>query len=154
MASGRPDYFRGVDVTYQTLGEIINRPKYGAENYDEGSVQVPVSSVTNLLTVTGKGMTYGGVVLVGPGGTQQDGKVQLVVDGDLMSGMSFTFMNDYKVTRQDSYPIYLMKYDEVGGIYMVALSRGITFETSLVVRYVEAEGETPDIVYKITYALI
>ena len=29
MASGLPDYYRGVDVAYQALSEMIVRPKYG-----------------------------------------------------------------------------------------------------------------------------
>lgn len=154
MASGRPDYFRGVDITYQTLGEIINRPKYGGSNYDEGGITVAADGITDLLTVAGKGMIYGGVLLIDHGASVARGKVQLVIDGDLMSGMGFDYLNSHSIIVPRVYPVYLLKFDDVNFVYAVGISHGITFETSFVMRFAEADSQTPSPDYKLIYALV
>ena len=43
MASGLPDFHRGVDVALQSLAEVTNRPKYGAATYSSGNKTVSAS---------------------------------------------------------------------------------------------------------------
>ena len=68
MASGLPDYYNGVDVTYQTLAEIINRPKYGAGQRSTAAVAVDASAETTLITITGKGMVVFSTSMTATGG--------------------------------------------------------------------------------------
>jgi len=154
MASGLPDYYRGVDIAYQALAQVTNRPKYGGALELYGSVVVTANFTTGLAEVSGKGMIYGGLVYLDPTATQASGIPGVIVDGNVIAGITFTRMNKYNVSKSWAYPLYLLSYDDVNFVYSCAASYGITFESSFKLVYNEAEGATPRVYYDFVYALI
>jgi len=154
MASGLPDYYRGVDIAYQALSQMIVRPKYGGATHKTDGIVVDASEKTILKWVTGKGMIYGGIIFLDHTASQKTGIIDFKVDGNLISSMNFESMEKYGVNVPQSYPIYLLKYDDTAFVYCVALSNGITFEENILLEYTESEGETPMVFFDIVYALI
>ncbi len=154
MASGLPDFYRGVDVAYQALSQMIVRPKYGAAVKSAGNKVVASLGRTTLLAISGKGMLYGGLVYLNHTSTQKAAEVILVVDGDDMISMTFDNMNLLNVNIAGIYPTVLRRFDEVNFIYCVGLGYGITFETGLSVVYNELNVGTPTVFAEMMYALI
>lgn len=154
MASGLPDYYRGVDIALQGLSEVINRPKYGGAQETAGGVVVTAGEEKELASISGKGMIYGGLLFLEHTASQSSGIPKLTVDGNLLSAMSFITMNDFNITKQWAFTLYLMTFDEVLFRYAVAVSNEITFETGFKLIYEEKENETPTVYFDLIYALI
>lgn len=154
MASGLPDYYRGVDVTYQTLSQMITRPKYGGALLAWGSLEVTANVQNTLCGVAGKGMVYGGVVWLDYTLSQANSQVWLGIDTYTVTNLSMLRLNAYSVNRPRSWPVSILKYDSVNYIYSVGISYGLTFEKQLVLAYYEQNGFTPTVHYRLIYALI
>lgn len=154
MAAGKPDYYRGVDISYQELAQVIVRPKHGGALYLSGQKAVSANSETTLLDVSGKGMIYGGSVWLDYTLTQADGEILIGNDASSILSPSFLRMNDYGILNPRSSVITLNKYDAVNYIYCVGLSYGITFESAFALGYIENNGTTPTVHYNLVYTLI
>lgn len=154
MASGLPDFYRGVDVKLQALSELTARLKNGTPTSSAGNKVVASLGRTSLLSVTGKGMIYGGLVFLNHTSTQKAAEVIQVVDGDDMVSLTFDNLNLLSVDKVGMYPLVLRRYDEVNFIYCVGLGSGITFETSFEVVYNELNTTTPTVFTHLLYALI
>lgn len=154
MAAGLPDYFRGVDIALQALSEVIVRPKYGGIQSVSGHGTVGANIETLLAEVSGRGMLYGGFLRLEYTSSQKNGAFYLYVDGEWPGLASFEELNKFGITVEHSYPVYIRKYDDTSFIYCVAVSHGITFESSFKLTYVEADSTTPEIWYRVIYALI
>lgn len=176
MASGRPDYYIGVDITYQdlaelivrpqnipqidvdiltqTLSEVTNRPKYGGALLVHGSVAVTAGQINTLVGVDGKGMIYGGYVYLDYANSQSAGQVRMLADDQTLNYDSFSLLNNFGVTEPGRSAVFLSKYDDTNFIYCAGLSHGITFETSIELKYFENQGYTPTVHYRLVYALI
>lgn len=154
MASGLPDYYRGVDIAYQALSQMIVRPKYGGANVAFGEVEVSASGETAIVSISGKGMVYGGVLALDHTSSQAAGTPRLYVDGELIADSAFVFLNKFGLIVENSYAIYLARFDDVNFIYSGVFSRGITFETTLEVRYREVDGGIPVVAVLLVFALI
>ena len=176
MAYGLPDYYRGMDIAYQalaelvvrpqnipqtdvdvtaqTLGQIINRPKYGGAVLSAGSAGVWANSSRKLVGIDGKGMVYGGSVWLDASGSQSNSQVLMVLDDGLIEGLSFVRLKDYGVVNPRSAVISLNVFDGENYIYSVGISYGLTFETGLDLWYKEEHGLAPTVHYRIIYALI
>lgn len=154
MASGLPDYYRGVDVAYQALTQVIVRPRFGGGRNLSGQKEVTGKAQTLLCDVSGKGMIYGGTVWLDAALTQANSIVVLVTDMQSLSYMSFLRLNEYGVTDPGKAVVTINKYDGDNYIYSVGLSYGITFEGGFTVLYNEEYDRRPTVHYDITYALI
>jgi len=154
MASGLPDYYRGMDVAYQALAEMVVRPKYGGALAEASELVVTGSVLNTLFTVAGKGMIYGGYLWVDYTSSQKDSIVKLEIDGEVLLGESFNGMNIYGVKRPGSFVESLFTFDEINYRYAVGLCYGITFETSLKMHYHELHATTPIVSWRVIYALI
>lgn len=154
MASGKNDYYRGVDVSYQALAQMIVRPKYGGALLAWGSETLTANIQNTLCGINGKGMIYGGVVWLDYTLTQAQSEVWLGIDGYTLTNLSFLRLKDYSIQQPRSWPVTLLKYDGTEFIYSVGISYGITFETQLVLAYYEKNGFTPTVHYRLVYALI
>lgn len=142
MASGLPDYGIGV------------RPVYGGGQRNAGGKLVTASDDTNLLTISGKGMVYGGYVLLDYSSSQVNSIPVIAVDDKKICNITFGTLNKFRMDAPGKYPVVLTIYDEVNFIYGVVFSYGITFETELGLSYIERHGTTPTVNYSIIYALI
>lgn len=154
MASGLPDYYRGVDIAYQALAQMIVRPKYGGAVWTIGVETVDANAVKSLVSVSGKGMIYGGFLYLDHTATQKTGIAMLKIDGDDVAGLALDYMDKYSIDKSWAHPFYLLGYDDINFIYSVALSYGLTFEESFEILYEEQDGGTPQVWANATYALI
>jgi len=154
MAHGLPDYYRGVDIAYQALAQLIVRPKYGGAQNAQANVTVTPNAETTLVSVSGKGVLYGGCVFLDHTSTQLASTVRLYVDGAQLSFLSFYTLNKHNIHEPRSTSVYLLKYDNTEFIYTVGISPDITFESSFAVKYQENEGATPVVYCDLNYALI
>lgn len=154
MASGLPDYYRGVDVAYQALSQMIVRPKYGGGQTTSAAVVVTANDDTVLITVSGKGMLYGGVLLFDYTSTQKNSIPVLAVDDKKIGAIKYDTLNKYSISKGGFYPVVLTIFDDVNFIYGVSFSYGLTFETELGVSFIEAHGTTPSVYCSVVYALI
>lgn len=154
MASGLPDYFMGVDVAFQALAEMVVRPKFGAAQAANSSGVMTASTKQTLVSVAGKGMIYGGTIGILSAGVQRSDIPILSIEGIELSIATLLNLNKYRMSKESCSPMYLMKYDDVGFQYSVAISPGLTFETSFKVLYDEREGSTPTVFCRVLYAVI
>lgn len=142
MASGLPDYSNVV------------RPAYGGGQRLASSKTVTASDDTTLLTITGKGMVYGGYILLDHTASQVNSIPVLAADGKKICSIKFDTLNKYNMVSPGKYPVFLTKFDNVNFIYGVAFSYGITFETEIAMNYIEAHGATPVVNYSLIYTLM
>lgn len=154
MASGRPDYFRGVDITYQTLAQVTNRPKYGGALQTKGNLAVDASVATRLAAINGKGVLYGGSVWLDYTSSQANSYIGMKLDGTILTSLSFVRMDDYNINEPRNSIITVNLYDSTNYIYCAGLSYGITFESYLDLYYFEEYGDAPTVHYNLVYALI
>lgn len=154
MTSGLPDYYRGVDVSYQALAQMIVRPKYGGALLAWGSKTVTANTQNTLVGIAGKGMIYGGAVWLDYTLPQSNSQVWLGIDGYTITNLSFERLVEYGIDQPRSWPVSVHKKDSVNYVYSVGVSYGITFETQLVLAYLEEHGTTPTVHYRLVYALI
>ena len=154
MASGRADYFSGVDVAYQALSQLIVRPKYGGAVQTAGQTVVFGDSLNVLTTISGRGMVYGCSVWLDHTLTHANSEVWLAIDSEFLSGISFLRLRDYGFVQPRSSIISLNLYDSTNYIYSVGVSYGLTFENELILGYQESHNTSPTVHYILVYALI
>lgn len=154
MASGLPDYHRGVDIKLQSLSELTSRPKYGAAKGILSSRGVTASAGTYLVEVLGKGMIYGGSVWLDYTSTQANSELWVVCDDEAINALSFFRLKEYGIDDPRNSPVSVNKFDGTNHVYSVGISYGITFEESLRLLYWEKYGKTPVVHYHLVYALI
>lgn len=154
MSHGLPDFYRGVDIAYQALSEMIARPKYGVAHGIQGQVKVTKNAETTLVTVSGKGMLYGGFVWLDHDASQKACRVNIYTDGNRLTYRMFWELEKYNLIAEHAPVAYLLKCDETEFIYCVGLSYGYTFEESLVVKYSEEAGGTPMVLCELAFALV
>lgn len=154
MASGLPDHYRGVDVAYQALAQMIVRPKYGGALLESGSEAVGANTSVLLALGLGKGMIYGGNVWLDAAASQANSEVQLTIDGVIITTLSFLRLNEYRIVNPRTSVVTLNRYDPVSHIYSVGISYGVTFETYVMLVYKETHGNTPTAHYRLVYSLI
>jgi len=154
MAHGLPDYYRGVDIAYQALAELIVRPKYGSATPAIASKNVTANDETSIVSVSGKGMLYGGLLYLTPVASQKNDKPYLYCDGSKLSNLSFLTMSDLYISVAYSQAFYNLKYDDANKIYSAAICPYLTFESSFEVAYEETHGNTPMVYVRALYAII
>lgn len=154
MAAGLPDFYRGMDVAYQNLSQMIVRPKYGGALLAWGSKTVTKDVQNTLVGISGKGMIYGGAIWFDHTLPQANSQVWLGIDGYTITNLSFERLLIYGFNQPRSWPVSLLFCDQVNQIYCVGLSYGITFETQLVLAYYEHNSNTPTVHYRLVYTLI
>ena len=142
MASGTPDYF-------QTI-----RQQYGGAKVYGAWHTVTANAFTTLLSVSGKGMIYGGALVLDAAATQKNSYMAVFIDGSSVLASTFERMNEYGHNNPGGYPLSLTMFDEVNFKYAVQLLYGITFETNFRIDYRESHGATPLVNLGLVYALL
>jgi len=144
-----------LNVKAQDLAEVINRPKYGAATASQGSKICAVVNTTVLTTISGKGIIYGGNVYLHPDVSHKNDYVQLIADSAPLIAYIFDNQNKYNLTHPAVSSLFLTCFDDTNFIYSNALSPGVTFETSLELRYYNNEiVDTPTVYYELLYAVV
>jgi len=139
----------------QTLQELIVRPKYGSRGVLEFANYVSANAVTSLGTISGKGVIYGGAIIVVGAASCADDQIGCKFDAEenkftpsFIDAMRFNLVGQHGATYQ------LECYDEVNFRYSFGVAFGMTFESSAEFIYKEAMGRTPLVVVKIKYAVL
>ncbi len=143
-----------IDIAAQNLSEIINRPKYGGAQRAASTADAWANDTRSYITVSGKGMLYGGSLFLEHTASQKTGKPILMVDGVSLAQWSFEDSLSLGMVKPWIKAMFLTKYDDVNFVYCVAFMYGITFETSLQILYEESEGETPNITAEFIFAVV
>ncbi|MBA7494513.1 hypothetical protein ES702_05089 [subsurface metagenome] len=176
MASGLPDYKRGVDIFSQTLADLVvavdsiprvdvdilaqsiaeltTRPKYGAAQLLAGEATMTGMGEASIGSVSGKGMIYGGLLYLSYTSTQIGSIPVLRVEGVSITDLNISDLNQFGVYMEHAYPFYMRTYDNVNFLYCMGISGGITFETGFEILYTAAAGGLPAVYCKVIYALI
>ena len=142
MASGTPDYFRTV------------RQIYGAAHTEQNATLVVASVATPILDVSGKGIIYGGALLLDYTSTQKNSYPEIRIDGVELSVLTMIDLMKFSLVKDKSCPFYILHYDEKNFIYTVGIQPGMTFEVSFELIYNENHATTPFVLAWITYALL
>jgi hypothetical protein len=154
MAHGLPDWYRGVDIAYQALAQMITRPTYGAAVRTSGFKSCAGSGYTELFNISGKGMTYGGYVRLTHASTQKDSAVWLYTDTGLVCNMSFYDGDRFNIIYLRGHPLIISKYDDTSFVYCILVSYGITFESGLQILFNNYYAGAVTVYYEIIYGLV
>lgn len=134
--------------------ERVIRPRYGAAHSEIGVVLVVAGEETELLSVSGKGVIYGGALHLTYDSDQENSIPILEVDGANIAEINFFTINLYNLSIPGSYPFYIRHYDLVTPRFAVGISGGMTFEMGFRILYSEKHDTTPYVVCRAIYALI
>ena len=136
MAKGAQDWVARTDVLLQTLSELIVRYKYGAmqQLIDSGIANYADTGWYSLLSVSGKGVLYGGYLAFSKAGAET-WIIRITIDGVLATFPSCSDLNLLGLEKVPKTVCSLLAYDTVNYYYNIKLPEEITFESSLVIEY-------------------
>ena len=142
MTSGLPDYFRSM------------RPRYGGAKGAMGNKTLTANAENTLVSISGKGMIYGGNMRFDGVLLDRWDVIHLYIDDVLFYQTNFYSLNLAKYTIPGTSAIFIQSYDDVNGLFSIGVSGGYTFESSFKFSITENRGNTPQVFYNIFYALI
>ena len=124
-----------LNLKAQDLAEIINRPKYGAANVALANmIECSAGEWTPLITVSGRGVIYGGRVNITEAWNDSD-FIAMEIDGTELGSTGMSQMWGWG----DTYPMpgwfYITRYDKTMPRLHLKIPTGITFETSARIKY-------------------
>jgi len=154
MPTGFPDWQVPINISAQELEEIINRPKYGSAQIAAGSKQLTPFGTATLVSIAGTGMIYGGYIYCSGASSQRNDIPFIEIDGVALSIVDLTNLQKRGTDEKYTDLLYLKKFDDIIFDYTVSLVYGITFETSVTLKWGELAGATPTAFGRLYYALI
>jgi len=154
MSKGFTDWDVPVNINAQQLGEIINRPKYGAVSILAYEQYVTTDTEKSLGIVSGKGMTYGGYLDIAASSDPLSSFVSVFVDGETIGGSTAALMMSRGLLRSNYSIPFLIYFDQLNNHYVLGFGYGITFESSMQVTIIRPSGVQLTISMYLYYALI
>lgn len=151
-----PDFtqYSYIDIYAQTLGRVLNRPTYGGAQVSTVVQVATANDDTELISIVGEGMLYGGSLAVWGNLTQEDSYWKNVIDGNTQSPTVFSILSQFNMSQPHGSSPIVTRYDMVNYEYGFIIPYGITFEESFVCYYHESHGDTPTVMMVLTYALV
>lgn len=143
-----------LNLKAQDLSEIINRPKYGGALQSSATVNLTASGENVFVTVSGKGILYGGFIMSLDSNIQTLDEPRIYLDGQLLSRWSWDSLKTYGLIQPDASIISLLVYDTTSPVYTAVLRYGITFESSISLRYWCTTATSRYLTYSLLYALV
>jgi len=154
MANGSKDWQSQVNISAQDLDKITNRPSYGAAVHESFVFPVIATETKYCLTVIGKGVIYGGNF----GTTQQvkqgSNRVLMAVDGIELKKTNIDVDLQRGVYQIYTSPLYLILYNDVEFRYNYGIMPGLTFESSVVLKFLNNGTYTDVVAGTLIYALV
>lgn len=154
MPTGFKDWDIPVNINSQSLAETTNRPKYGGSVGAVLTKNVPAGQTMTLVTLSGKGMIYGGWIRGINAVEMPEAMLQLYLDGALIQYNSWEGLNLAQIDKAHMAIMYLTLYDNATYKYCVGISYGYTFEQSLKIEFVNDSAGAAGITGRCFYALI
>jgi len=131
MPTGAPDYVKRIDVNIQTLGEVTIRPRYGDFKTAFATTFPAGGQWNTLVDISGKGVLYGGrIMLYGTGATEDD-RVRITIDGETSDEISPEHLMEYQITRPHLGCFYLLQFDSNQPQFGIGLCHDVSFESDL-----------------------
>lgn len=143
-----------MNVKAQDLAEVINRPKYGGALFSSAGIAIPGDSDRIPVHVVGKGVTYGGYLIVNHDSTKKHNSAAVKLDGTLGPSLSYEGMVKNGITQIHSAAFYITAYDETDYHYVICLTPFITFETEFEIHYWNTGAGIIALSWNIMYAII
>lgn len=143
-----------MNIKAQDIAEIINRPKYGGAVVSEISLVINAGYAGSLVNVSGKGMLYGGTIHVDGNTSHSTDDVILRIDGSTVKWTAYDKLKKYGCTKPHTHLVWLNVYDDTIFRYSVGFMYGITFESSLVLSYINNGIDSIGVYGCLVYALV
>jgi len=154
MANGSKDWQSQVNITAQDLDKITNRPSYGAAVRESFVFPVLTTETKICLTVLGKGVIYGGDFGTTQSVKQGSNRVLLEIDGNELKGTNIDVDLQRGVYQIYTSPLYLILYNDVEFRYNYGIMPGLTFESSVVLKFLNNGAQTDVVLGELVYALV
>jgi len=153
VAKGAQDYTKRIDVIYQTIEEMIVRPRYGDFKEVSQFWSNPSTGWLTLANITGKGQTYGGLVSLTGTGATPTAMIEVTIDGEVVYANDFEDLLTYRMVDPYVRPFFLLHHNYVLRKYIAGFSPQISFENSYRIRFYVGYANQ-NIWLLFTYALI
>lgn len=143
------------NLSAQDLNWLTIRPAYGeAKQFADGK-SCPAGQETQILSVSGRGVTYGGYLKWISALETGDMDLRMYIDDVLLFTATFTTLKDDGFDKYGFSPIAMIAYDPDASFkYVAGISREITFETSLALKVYNPGASAQDVAGKLYYALV
>ncbi len=141
-----------IDINKQSLGQIMQRPKYGAPQQDENSGWKEIGDKITIHSFSGQGKMYSFYILISSSQSFNDMGLLIEVDGQKLTNISGGGLYDTGLVQPGDYIIHCPWYSLPDHKCIIASCQDITFESSLVIR-----ADTTDClnsVYTSSHALV
>lgn len=149
-----PDWYRGVNIAYQALAQLIVRPKYGGAVWSAVEGNVTPNDTTYAISISGKGMIYQIFYYGYSTGIVDADYWSALIDGNPYTGPPFSHLKDYNYADAAMVGSYITLWDTVNYKFGGGTAMGITFESSYILGFTETYGRSPYLYMRICYALI
>jgi len=143
-----------LNLKAQDLAYVVQRPMYGQAKIASGYKDIPASTTETLLTISGKGKTYGGIIYIDTDHTCELNHVVINVDSELLVDFALGNLNKWAISRPNDFLIWLTCYNDENYIYGVGIANDITFESSFEVKYQNTSASAVRVYYILSYALL
>ena len=168
MAHGSPDWHKlsDVDILAQSVGDIhinvaaqdiaqiINRPTYGGANVSTYDSNPPTSTTTELISITGQGVIYGGYIWIHDGTSRYNDSFILHVDGVDIFNITSYYLRTLNFSKYENTPLRMCVYNEYMKYYLATIQNDITFESNFKIKYANAGGGASTVTAQAYYATL
>ena len=142
------------NLSVQDLDFLTVRPAYGQSRHSSGTKTVPSGTLTDLISINGRGVVYGGTISLTSYATRKESVINISIDYVIMQSWEFEELHNVKVYPGISNPLVLCQYDDNNYNYAVFLPLPLTFETQVKISILQSYGVNQDFDYDIVYALV
>lgn len=143
------------NLSAQSLDFLKVQPTYaGRQLTVPGDVTVPDGTETVIVTLAGKGVVVGGLVWFTTAFAPNLQHFRILVDGNEIISESVSELYAQRWINTPYYPLYVMKFDQVGNWYNVGIGQPITFETSFSLTAVQDSGVSKIANARVIFALV
>jgi hypothetical protein len=143
MPRGYPDWFGQPQF-----------PQYGSVSEAKAEITIATGTETTLVTISGKGRIYGGVVLCASGNVKNADYVKLYVDDVLLISICFYDLTWYGLYPDGDSPLYIIRYDETTPKMIAGIRKDITFSKSFKIAWKSDDANSRVVRYRLHYSLI
>lgn len=138
------------------LPDFYIRPSLGyggGKNIIQG-VACGASAWTEVISITGKGMVYGGYLMSITANWVNVDQFKITIDGQVFWTSAWITCLQYGMMKLFSLPLSLFIYDEVNNRYGVTFAPNITFDSSFLVEYYALNAAGCNILVNLSYGLL
>lgn len=156
MPYGLPDYDSPVNISGQTVPEVIIREKYGVIESVNDYDLLDLNSTLFLTIASARGKIFDArIYMESKTGVHDPATIIGVnIDGAGVIGMTIDDIYWHKMFQALPLNLYAAHYDDTNGFYALNVHPGVTFETSLQISVENGALTQYDVWWIITYGII